>query len=193
MSRQAIWRVIAIYFGIAALYGVLHVLATPGAGDWRWAAFIGSAIGVMIAPLLLGGLIPIIIWAFGRFRAEKAGGPIMVWGFLGALFLIAAAIGDFHEGDVAVKNIPANIGAFFSNDYDTFLRVVRNSCIESRTQTGRPSDERFNAFCQCYAESLLTQLTAQELNVALNTRVTVNPPPMWMREKTARAAIACSR
>ena len=172
------------------------MLATPGTADWRWAAIIGSLIGSGIGLLLLSGILPLLFWAFGRFRAEKAGGPLVVWGFLGFLFASTATAEDFYEGKLAISNIPANISAFFSNDYETFIRVVKTSCVESRNrnstdrQTGL-SDAAFAAFCQCYAEALLKELTVQEFRIALDARVVVNPPPAWMREKTGRAAIAC--
>ncbi len=187
MSRKAIIRVVAVYFGVAATLGVVLLLATPGMADWRPAVIIGTFAGIALLTPVLIGILPLIFWAFGRFRVENAGGPLVIWGLLGGLLFLLSTVGSAYEGKLAIGNIPANINALFSNDYETFIRVVKTSCVESRNR----DDPAFAAFCQCYAETLLKELTVQEFRVALNTRMAVNPPPPWIREKSGRAAIAC--
>jgi hypothetical protein len=196
MSREAVVRYFLVYSAVAVVLALLWTLATPGMADWRWAAIIGHFLGAIVSLFLLPGILPAIYWAFGRFRAEKAGGPLSVWSALAVAFIPLATVGDFYDGTIQPKQIPANISALFSNDYETFIRVVKTSCVESRNrnstnrQTGL-SDAAFAAFCQCYAEALLKDLTIQEFRIALDARAVVNPPPAWMREKTGRAAIAC--
>ncbi len=196
MSRKAIIRVVAVYFGVAAVFAAVVLLATPGMADWRASVIIGSFAGIALLAPALAGILPLIFWAFGRFRADKAAGPVVAWGLLGGLLFLFSTLGDAYEGNLAIRNIPANISAMFSNDYETFIRVVKTSCVESRNrnstdrQTGI-SDAAFAAFCQCYAEVLLKELTVQEFRITLDARVLPNPPPVWIREKMGRAAIAC--
>lgn len=196
MSKQAITRVLAVYLGIAAVVSAIWLLATPGMFGWRWAAIIGSFGGYVIFLFFGSAFFPLLFWAFGRFRQENAGGPIMSWGLLGVILALLATAGNSYDETIKFAVIPQNVASFFENDYETFIRVVKTSCVETRNrnstdrQTGL-SDAAFAAFCQCYAEALLKELTVQEFRIALDARVTVNPPPAWMREKTGRAAIAC--
>ena len=192
MSRAATVRYFIAYSAVAVALALFWTLATPGMGDWRWAAIIGQFIGAIVTLFLLPGILPLILWAFGRFRAEKAGLPLSAWTVLAVAFIPLATAGGLRDGTIQPKQIPANISAFFSNDHETFIRVVKTSCIQSRkVSRGTLNDQGFARFCQCYAEAMLKELTAEEFGFTLEARTMPNPRPAWMQEKMGQAAIAC--
>jgi hypothetical protein len=196
LSRQAVIATLLIYGAAAVIVAALLVLAAPGTVDLRPVVIVGDFIGRFTFLLVGSSIFPLIFWAFGRFRAEKAFGPLAWWGILGVVLALLNIAGSSYDGEFALKNVGANLSGFFSTDDETFIRVVKTSCVESRKHRSSPSvlsEEAFSAFCQCYAESLLTQLTVQEFRFALDGRVGVNPPPAWMQQKTGQAAIACQR
>jgi hypothetical protein len=139
----------------------------------------------------MGGILPMIFWAFGRFRAQKAIGPLTAWPFLLFLFALAAIYVDSYEGAVSFANVPANFAGFLSSDYDTFVRVVRNSCTDN--QKKRPAEgvsaTQVATFCDCYANALAKELTAYELKVALR-RGDMTPQA---KDKVTRVAPPCRR
>jgi hypothetical protein len=47
------------------------------------AGFLGTA----LAPFLVGGIVPVIAWAFERFRAQSANLVVIVWAFLITVFV----------------------------------------------------------------------------------------------------------
>ena len=57
---------------------------------------------------LLPGILPLIFWAFGRFRANKAAGPLFAWGAIGIAFVVLIAIGEFTDTKVTLRNISTN-------------------------------------------------------------------------------------
>lgn len=118
MSRKWILGVLAAYLGIAVAAAVVVLLATPGMAEWPPSRITGSFAGIALLAPALVGLPALILWAFGRFRAERAALPLMTWGFLGALLLYASTAEDFYEGKLALTNVPANFDAFFTSDYE---------------------------------------------------------------------------
>jgi len=130
MSKKAVSRAVAIYFGVAAALALFVLLTNPESADTRTAVNIGSFLGIAVLTPALAGILPLIFWAFGRFRPYTAPGPIIAWVFIGALFMIGGMAEEFYEGKLAISNIPTNISAFFSNDTQTFIRVVKTSCVK---------------------------------------------------------------
>jgi len=190
MFQRPTWKITAVYFGTAMVFAVFHILATRGAADWRWSVIIGTWIGTWAGVLLLAGILPLILWIFG-FRSAAGGVPLIAWGVIALVFGSAVAGDDFYEG--AATNVPGNISAFFSDDTQTFVRVVKTSCIQSRGPNSHStlSAEGFARFCQCYADAVLQELTPQEFAMTRDARGVPAVMPIWLREKMGRAAIAC--
>jgi hypothetical protein len=193
MSRKEIVRVLAIYFCIAAVASAIELLATPGMAGLRWAAVAGDFVGGIGAWFLLPGILPLLYWAFRRFRGENAAGPIIIWGVLGATFLILSTVGRAYDGDIAFSQIPVNIGSFFENDNQAFVREAKLGCVETQNKNRYPGNtpEQIDRYCQCTAETLLNALTVSEFTTAMNARSTTLPP--WMQQKAVNAGISCRR
>lgn len=191
MTKTVIRWTLAAYVVIAMALAAIIMLATPGIADIRAAALIGDFIGRAGAFLLLPGMIPLIVWAFGRFRAERAAVPLFLWGALAVVLTPLALTGEFYEGDKSLAKIPNNIAAFFTSDYDTFVRVVSNSCNENQRKhpLAGATDQQVSSFCSCYANALAKQLSPSELKDGLNRRE--GGLSAAVKEKIERAAPAC--
>jgi hypothetical protein len=99
MSRKAIGITLTIYLLVSLAFGLFYELTSKPyyRGPHADAAFIGGVIGGGALPFIGAGLIPVIVWAFMRFRADKAGGPIMIWGFLGVVVMGFAAVSTLYD------------------------------------------------------------------------------------------------
>jgi hypothetical protein len=87
VSRKGISLVLGGYFLAALAVAVLEHLQEPFP-QWNLAT-VSHAVGAAIGLYVLSGILPVIGWAFGRFRAHNAFLPLFVWGLLGV------AVGGF--------------------------------------------------------------------------------------------------
>jgi hypothetical protein len=86
MSRKAVALVILSYFVAALAFGAFLELQEPFASfNLSSPVFVGGAVGSAGAVFTLSAIIPLIVWAFGRFRAQRAGGPLVLWAILGVI------------------------------------------------------------------------------------------------------------
>jgi hypothetical protein len=209
MSKRAIVLILAIYLAVAMFCAVIKILATPEIADWRWGAIIGSFVGTVVAFLFLPGLVPLIYWAFRRFRADYAGAPIILWGYVGTLFVILLFAGAASDGSIRFALIPQNLGDFFSDarrisqaassissksgkDYDDFIEVFRLSCVQSQRQIQlnrglNITDQQILSYCKCMVEEMSGEITADEIVYFTKT----NKPPESIKNKIDRAAELC--
>jgi hypothetical protein len=89
--------------------------------------------------------------------------------------------------------IPGNMSEFFTNDYETFVRVVRSSCVDRATKNQPRSgltDRQINTYCECVADNLLNQLTVAELKTSLYARTGQTAS---MQDKASKAGLQCQR
>jgi hypothetical protein len=193
MSKQAINRVLAVYLAVASAISAVWLLATPGMVGWRWGVIIGTFGGYLIFLLLFSGILPLIFWAFGRFRAEKAGGPIISWGFLAAMFAFLATMGNAYDGSLQFSAIPQNVAGFFDNDYQALVRDIRFSCVQTqnKNRSAGITSQQIDQFCQCSAETFVKDLSGPEYVAAVSARST--SLPTWARQKAANAGSSCRR
>jgi hypothetical protein len=136
MSKRAIVLILAIYLAVAMFCAVIKILATPEIADWRWGAIIGSFVGTVVAFLFLPGLVPLIYWAFRRFRADYAGAPIILWGYVGTLFVILLFAGAASDGSIRFALIPQNLGDFFSD-----ARRISQAASSISSKSGKDYDD----------------------------------------------------
>ena len=90
--------------------------------------YIAGALGSGMPLLVIAGLLPMIAWAFMRFRAEKAVGPFVAWGFLVVLLMGIGGKEVLYERQEAITTAAKNITSLSGGDYDTFVRGARQSC-----------------------------------------------------------------
>ncbi len=195
MSRKAIGVTLTIYLLVSLAFGLFYQLTKiPSySGPHADAALIGGVIGGAALPFIGAGLIPIIVWAFGRFRADKAGGPIMIWGFLAVLVMGLAAAGTLYDRQQAITTTASNIASLTGGDYDAFVRSTRQSCVENqrKSQINRASgvtDQQITAYCQCFATAMAKEVTADEVAYLYRN----NAPSETFRQKADKAAPLCT-
>lgn len=165
MTRRGIaWTLVAFLVAAVLAGFVIESLKTLQAWNIRT---VGAAIGAGLALFVIGGLLPIVIWAFRRFRAEAAGGPLYAWAiimFVCALFAGHGAITDDRskrEAWLAQVNLTGK-------DRSDFVASTRRSCGASQKQSAvnvrmGVTDRQIASYCECYASSLADVITINEL------------------------------
>jgi hypothetical protein len=190
MSRKAIIVFLIVYLIVALAISILWELATPGVADVRRAAIIGSTLGRTAGFFALPAVLPLIYWAIRRSHADPSG-VLTAWGILGAILVVLSGIGSVSDGSLRPDKIPANISEFFTNDYDTFIRVVTSNCTDSAKKNQSKSgltEPQIRSYCQCVAETLLNRLTVAELKMGLYAR---SGDTTSIEEKSSKASLEC--
>ena len=99
MSHKTVRIVIAVYFFIALAFATVMGATDPLTLSQsyplvaRTSNVLGMAGGVFVA----SGLIPIIIWAFKRFRAADAFIPLFIWSALLGIIVLFEGIETFRD------------------------------------------------------------------------------------------------
>lgn len=119
---------------------------------------IGSSVaGVIITAIVLiaaTGVVPIVIWAFGSFRARNAIVPIVVWGGLLTLscagVLLAANFGPLFDRMMADPEMKKG-----------YIASLKGSCTD-RKGNSAPAGV-VAAQCECEANRMANELRMSEL------------------------------
>jgi hypothetical protein len=118
--------------------------------------------------------------------------------------IVAAAVIAMIGGTVSYpfwdrhRILLANLTRLLGNDYDAFVRTVRNSCTDyvqqnealQKHETSGVTRRQLDLFCECYANALAKELTADELRAALNR---TDHMTQQMQDRVSGAAPACRR
>jgi hypothetical protein len=94
MSRDRIAFVIGGYFLAALAFAVVEMLLKPVPNLGRIDVAMFQALGGAVALFVLSGVLPLIGWAFDRFRAERASSVLIWWAAVGVVFGILMFIGN---------------------------------------------------------------------------------------------------
>lgn len=194
MSRKAVALVILLYFVAALAFGTFLELKKPFASfNLSDPVFVGRAIGSAGAVFILSGIIPLIVWAFGRFRAQKAGGPFVLWAILGVVMATLSSVG--FNFDLQQKiNTELNKFEITGKDRDAFIRDAKIGCVDTQRQSilNRQigiTDRQIDVYCTCFASGLVNLVTREELRYL----VVNNKQAPSLEEKAARYAPTCRR
>jgi hypothetical protein len=197
MSRKTVGVTLAIYLLVSLAFGLFYQLTKIPSynGPHADAAFIGAVVGGAAFPFIGAGLIPVIVWAFMRFRAAKAGGPLVVWGILAVLFMGFSGAENLYERQEAITKTASNIASLTGGDYDAFVRSARQSCVDGQRKSqinraGGVTDQQINAYCQCFATAMAKEVTADEVAYLYRNN---NSPSESFRQKADRVTPTCSR
>lgn len=103
MSRAAVASILALYFAAALVFAVFaetqsRVLAVP-------AVIIGSIGGKAISVFVVAGIVPLMLWAFFRFKAARAKGPLVLWACLGVVMVFFMYHGERLEQNHEIDDI----------------------------------------------------------------------------------------
>ena len=177
MTRKTISLVLLFYFLIAVAFAtVMHALQPFPAWD---TAAISGLVGEAISIFVMAGVIPLIIWAFGRFRAANAAPAMIAWGILGVILAALNGIGTLYDRNLAVDEAAKSF-VLAGKDRDDFLRQSKRGCVDTQNRSALNRQIGFTAqqidtFCACSADALSRAITVEEFRyLALNGRLSAS-------------------
>jgi len=191
VSRKSVIILATVYFLAALTFGVVAEVTQPFSSlDWKDPAFLGSVFG-LVAYLYVGSaIIPLIVWAFGRFRAQRAVIPFVIWAVLGIALMTLIQIGRYDSQQVELARL-ATIG-LKGSDREDFVRGAKSSCIAKLEQNwpnraGNDGRQQFEKFCGCYSEAMANSMTPTDLGSAMATGTV----PAGVQGKSEQAVVSC--
>ncbi len=191
MSRKAIVTTLAIYFVVALAFGIFQTFAPASAFDLRPEIWIGGAIGKAVGVFVIGGILPLIFWAFWRFHRDGAFFPVVLWGLLGLVVMGLSGAATMYDEPDAMANVSDNIASLFDSSYGAVVRAMNRSCVAtSRANQGNIKNEQIHAYCDCYADAMGKALTADDIGGVVRNG---NKPTAAVIEKAKRIGPMCSR
>ncbi len=173
-------RMIAASCGWLLLFALVVKLVGSIGRPVSWSAMLGAAAIIYGAT----AIIPAIIWAFRRFRAQKAILPLAVWA---ALLIIASTASLIRDDGSAIFAAAMNNAAFKKSYNDSFLRQANASCVTSaKAAAPNLADAQIHAYCDCSAAEMATAFTTPEMLALLAQKVDAA-----MRAKVVAIAAKC--
>lgn len=166
MSRSTIANVLVGYFVVAFALAVFLEWGEP-TPYVDLAARSGVVIGHTLGWYALAGILPLLIWAVFRFRAEKARGPIGLWGIIGAVLIFLSCYGEMASRKERIAAAFPMTGLSAQARAD-FIKNATIACVH-RQKDGAINKEvgitvhQIDTYCKCYAETLLGLTTIEEL------------------------------
>src|SRR5437867_1805433 len=100
MSRTAIFLVLVGYFAASILAGLFIEMWKPFTK--LGIMTIATAFGAGTALFVMSGIIPLIVWAFGRFQKHKAAGPLYAWAIIGIIIGAFSFKGTMFDQELRV-------------------------------------------------------------------------------------------
>src|ERR1035437_1418301 len=92
---------------------------------------IGHLVGAAFSLFGIAGILPMIIWAFMRFRGANAGGIFVLWAILAVVMAFLIDYGARYERNEKIAIAMPN-GVFSGKDRDDFIRSSKLSCAQSQ-------------------------------------------------------------
>jgi hypothetical protein len=168
LPRKTVLLVVSSYFLAALALAVFLEMRKPFAS---WAKLfeaypLASIFGAAVGLFLVSGLIPIVVWAFRRFRTEKARGPLYAWFVLLFIFGFIVAYGQSFDLERKIEQIGRT--ALTGKHRQDFIVAARHGCTKTQRQDPLNrqvgvTDAQISAYCDCYANALANHLTPDEI------------------------------
>lgn len=190
MSRKAIALVLFGYFVAAVAAGFFIEMQKPFAKLEIMTS--ATALGAGFGLFVIAGILPLIFWAFGRFRKERAAGPLCAWAIIGIIVGFFSYKGTMFDQDLRVDTWTKQLN-LSGKDRDDFVRNANQGCIRTQRQSALNQqigifEQQISAYCGCYADALTKVVTADDLRFfAMNGK-----PSAAMREKIDQILPTCS-
>jgi hypothetical protein len=194
VTRKALIVLLVLYFLAALTFGLVSAITKPLAVvNWKDPVFVGDVIGTGIHVYVVPAIIPLIVWAFGRFRCESATIPLVIWAVLGLADMGFVLFGRHYEQQRELARL-ADSPALSGADREDFVQGARNSCIASQRQSipagaAAAFQQQVEKLCSCYADAMVNALTGNEIR-ALAANGTI---PANAQQKAEQAATSCRR
>jgi hypothetical protein len=156
---------IASLFFLAALVFAIFLEQRKPFATWSTLPY-AHAVGTALGLWFFSGLIPVAVWAFWKFRAEKVSGPLYAWFVLLVLVGWFSAVGQHYEVEQKIEQYSRT--ALTDKHRKGFIVGARNGCIEAQRQDtlnrqAGITEAQISSYCDCYANALADQLTPDEI------------------------------
>ena len=173
MSRWSMAVVGVAFFAVALLVAVVEA--------YLWPATAGSLVGATLAIYGLSVVVPLIVWAVGRFQWQKATAPVVVWGIL------LVVVGTSHVLATAIKtlgpSLPAMLASLLENSAvkegfkKGFVKSATQSCVDTARAKNSPlPDAKLEAYCACTATQMVDTLSIEEMAELMRGGDDLPPP-----------------
>lgn len=97
MSKTSISITLVVYLVAASVVaGFETQMVHPGYGGGD---LVGNAVGGGLTIFVVGGVLPLIVWAFMRFRADRAAIPLVLWAILSCAMAGFSYLGNKVDRD----------------------------------------------------------------------------------------------
>jgi hypothetical protein len=193
MSRKFVISFVVGYFLAALAVSLFIEMQKPFASfSITNPIFVGHVLGGALGIYAMSGAIPIIVWAFFRFRLASAHGPLIAWGILFVLAAIATEEGYRFDREQEIKEL-ASKSVLTSRDRDYLGGKLKSGCIERQQQAtinghARATNQQMTAYCDCFANALIRSMTVEEI-----VGIASGKPSASVQAKSDRLGPECSR
>jgi len=179
LTSKHLTQILIGFFIVALAVPAMRIWLMPTAG--LNAHFLGTNFGGGIAGFVIPGVIPMIVWAFWRFRAQDAWTVIVMWGFFG-LAMNAIIIGDALMGADVQRSDNKSLGKQRDELAGGMIRV----CIDHQQNSGF-TEQIIKAYCDCTSYELAKAVSTDELKTFTSNQ----PAPRSLKEKADEVAKTC--
>jgi hypothetical protein len=169
MSRKAVAFTLIAYFVAALAFAAFEEVRSPtlAVPAYTLGAFVGRAIGIFVP----SGIIPVVIWAFLKFRAERAAGPLVLWAVLGFAFAYFENYGERANEAREIENI-ANLTMSEKQRAD-YLQSGARACAKTQgailVSRQLLTEQQLGPYCQCFVDTVLVAMTREERRLLAET------------------------
>ena len=137
-------------------------------------ASVGSDAVAAAVIFALTAVIPLVIWACLRFEVRRSVVPLLIWG---GLVIVASGAGIVASNARPILTGLMEQPSVKKGFRESFIPSAKKSCVAS-AQANRSmtvSDDRIERYCDCSAEAMADDLTADEfIDLVKSAR---SPPP----------------
>jgi hypothetical protein len=189
MSRTAVVSILIVYLVAALGFGVFMEMQAPF--PVLNAATLFSILGRALGAYVVSGVFPIIVWAFFRFRLRSAAGPLVSWGFIGALFCYTSYVGYRFDKEQQIASL-VSTSTLSGKDRDDFVRNATRTCSERQRKNALNiqsgiTGQQIDIYCKCFAETAASVITPAEIASMAEKSI----PSASLQEKIDQAAARC--
>jgi hypothetical protein len=186
MSRKAVAFTLVAYLVAALAFATFEEIRSPTLAipAYTLGALLGRAIGVFIPT----GIIPVVVWAFFKFKAERAAGPLVLWAVLGVAFAYLQDYGKRADEAREIENV-VNLTMTEKQraDMQSGVRVcakAQGAILVSRQMI---TDPQIGPYPECFIDTVLVAMTREERRYLAET----GKPPAGTQPKADQAATIC--
>jgi hypothetical protein len=169
MSHSKIWLVVCLYFVMAIAFSAFESFE-----DHPFSAYsVGWVTSSGLIYFTGGAVLPMIVWALARFRAEHAAAPLVLWLLIGSGLAFLSDYGARFERNAKLQKFTSN-EALTGKDREDMVRSTRQKCVKNQTanpltpKLGVPAST-IAAYCDCFAEGMASAISIDEIKVLIST------------------------